>query len=549
MTTIDDVWRAGLLSIASPSTDDDLSRYRADPVLYAHERLGVEDILPHQCCLLYAIAGRWELITPEMATLAHLENPGTRRIAVRSGQKTGKSWCYIAIALWFFECFEFARALMTATIGDQIRSVLWHQLHLTLNAAAHKPPEEPSEDPARGLVSRDKTREVRGFTGRTIEAVAGISGNLLYLVDEASHLEKKKYEALDGNTAGGGDLGAPIVFASQGTKNEGPFFDAFHSKSHLWTTMQFSSLEIAQYQARTGRRVKGMATLEWCEAKLEEYGADSVFYILRVLGGFVLAEAGKIVPMHLLAEARGRWPDASDVDGDILDIGYDPAGEGDSGDEHGFAAVRGMKCLEIRARRGFSDDRALEEIDFLIDQHRRPADLVRVKIDAEGEIGSRIYGRLRGLAAHRRIHDPARGFVVYGVRTSSKFVNDPLHYVRVRDEVWANVAKWIKAGGSLPHDHKLEEELYQPEWTSTSDGRIFATPKKLLKESLGRSPDRADALCLATDPPRTWRPAQTSATPQTAAPTGASADANAWGYGGGAPTDGGADPNAWGYER
>lgn len=535
-------------SIAGPVSDADLSRYRSDPVLYARERLGVEEILPHQCCLLYAIAGLWDRITPEMAAMAHLENPGTRRIAVISGQKTGKSWCFIAIALWFYEHFEFARAMMTATIGDQIRSVLWHQLHLTLNAATHGPPEEPSEDPARGLVSADKSREIRGFTGRTIEAVAGISGNLLYLVDEASHLEKKKYEALDGNTAGGGDLGAPIVFASQGTKNDGPFFDAFHSKSHLWTTMHFSSLEIAEYQAKTGRRVKGMATLDWCQAKLEEYGADSVFYILRVLGGFVLAETGKIIAMHLLVEARGRWPDASDIDGKILDIGYDPAGEGDAGDEHGFAAVRGMKCLEIHARRGLNDDAALSEIDFFIEKHRRPDDLVRVKLDAEGEIGARMLGRLRAVAEHRRTHDPAHAFVVYGVRTSSKYVNDPMHFVRVRDEVWANCAKWIKAGGALPHVHKLEEELYQPEWTSTSDGKIFATPKKLLKESLGRSPDRADALCLATDPPRTWRPAQTSATPQTP-PAGATNDSNAWGYAGASPdATGTPDPNAWGYE-
>src|SRR6185437_12403764 len=109
-----------------------------------------------------------------------------------------------------------------------------------------------------------------------------------------------------------------------------------------------------------------------------------------------------------------------------------PAGAGDQGDEHAFAAVRGAKCLDIYARRGLDEEAALKELYFFLEKHRRPGEIPRIKVDAEGELGAKFYGRLRAEAAHRRIHAPSTAFEVYGVRTSSKHVNDPIHYTRVR---------------------------------------------------------------------------------------------------------------------
>lgn len=511
-------------------------------MLYARERLGVE-FLPHQACLAYAVAGLWSRITAEMAELAQLHNPGKRRISVRSGQKTGKTKDVVCLALWFFECFAGARALMTATIGDQIRSVLWRELLVTLGQAAARPSEEPSEDPARGLISEDNTREIRGFTGRTIEAVAGTSGNLMYIVDEASHLEQAKYEALDGNTAGGGDLDAPIVLLSQGTRNDGPFFDSHHAKTDRWTTMTFDSEVIADYQARTGKRVQGMATKRWCAEKKEEYGEDSPFYILRVKGGFVRNETGRIITMHLIEAARARWKDASDEQEATLSIGFDPAGPGDGGDGYGYAPVRGDKCLELYARRFPTEEAALFEVYHLLERHRRPGETPRVMVDAEGNVGAALYGRLRAEAEHRRVHSPATAFDVYGVRTSSKHVRDPQKFNRVRDEVWWNLSQWMKTG-AIPLDHELEQELYAPRWDPMPDGKIFATRKSEIRDYLGRSPDKADALGLAVDPPRVFRVAAPTAGEPSRAEGG---DPNAWGYAQPVTVTDEGDPNAWGY--
>jgi hypothetical protein len=67
----------------------------------------------------------------------------------------------------------------------------------------------------------------------------------------------------------------------------------------------------------------------------------------------------------------------------------------------------------------------------------------------------------------------------------------------VRDGLWGQTEKWIKAGGALPADVKLSQELNAPSFTADKNNRYVATDKKALRKILGRSPDRADAVCLA----------------------------------------------------
>jgi len=50
---------------------------------------------------------------------------------------------------------------------------------------------------------------------------------------------------------------------------------------------------------------------------------------------------------------------------------------------------------------------------------------------------------------------------------------------------------------ALPHDEELFDELVAIRWRATSAGKIQIEPKEELKNRLGRSPDRADAVVLA----------------------------------------------------
>ncbi len=73
-------------------------------------------------------------------------------------------------------------------------------------------------------------------------------------------------------------------------------------------------------------------------------------------------------------------------------------------------------------------------------------------------------------------------------------------YSLLRDQLWFGLQKWLKDGGTIPADPKLEAELVASTYAFDLRGRIKAEPKEKIKERLRRSPDRADALALAVGP-------------------------------------------------
>jgi hypothetical protein len=135
-------------------------------------------------------------------------------------------------------------------------------------------------------------------------------------------------------------------------------------------------------------------------------------------------------------------------------------------------------------------------------------------------------------------------FDVFAVRASSKATREPQHYDRRREELFANLAKWLGTGAIL-RDVKQEVELNAPDWVVDVSGRLKLTSKKELREKLGRSPDRADALAMSVWEPSPWLREDDgksgSAEDQEDGPGPGQDD----GLGGLDPFDRGIDPYAW----
>ena len=69
-------------------------------------------------------------------------------------------------------------------------------------------------------------------------------------------------------------------------------------------------------------------------------------------------------------------------------------------------------------------------------------------------------------------------------------------FMILRDQLWWAVREWLRADlAMLPPDEHLIEELLIATY-SIDNGRIRIMMKKVMKELLRRSPDRADSLCL-----------------------------------------------------
>lgn len=485
-------------------------RFQKDPVAFARDIIG-QDVWEAQVEILEAVRDH-------------------DRVTVRSGHKIGKSNTAGILAFWYFCSFTDARAVLTSVTARQVDAILWREVRkmraragrcLSCKSADAGRSEEqrrrfpaplpcphssliPGRMPelARSGFRADDMREIVGFTAREAEAVAGVSGeNILYVCDEASGVGDPIFDAIEGNRAGG----AKIVLFSNPTRTEGEFFESHHTKALKLdprgrTVGFYKSIHVSSEDTpnvREGRKViPGLATREWVEEKKREWGVDSALFKVRVKGEFVLNEAGKILSLHALSLAEARWEDAEPQTSDRLYVGLDPSGPGDAGDDSVFAARRGIKVYALHVpQTGLSAEQHVTELLAVIKEHRRPRELPPVvNIDRDGPIGAEIYGLLR---AHADNH--SQDFVVVGVRGSDRARREPQIYDRQRDEVWANLAAWVKAGGALPEDGRLTKELHTPSWFQPlGTAKLKATSKKELRKLLdGRSPDRADAVALA----------------------------------------------------
>jgi len=160
---------------------------------------------------------------------------------------------------------------------------------------------------------------------------------------------------------------------------------------------------------------------------------------------------------------------------------------------------RGSTILEVIALRGLTDEAHLAHLLGLLKVHRRPREEPPlVKVDRDGPVGWAVYSCLR---AHEDARGEAQRYEVVGVRSGERSFRNPDKFVYVRDELWWELAEWIKLGGAIPEDAKLAQELHAPTWTEERP-RLKLTPKSELRRILDRSPDRADACALAV-----WEPA------------------------------------------
>ncbi len=487
-------------------------RYRRDPVGFAREILG-QDPWEKQCEILEAIRDH-------------------DRVSVTSGHKIGKSHTAGMAAYWFYGSFPDARVVMSSTTARQVDEILWREIRkmkaragVCLDCkrrAAKLSSIERSRLPvpcphsalidgkigevARSGLKAPDLRQIVGFTARDPEAVAGVSGeNILYIVDEASGVDDVIFEAIEGNRAGG----AKILLFSNPTKTEGEFFESHHDKALQFEKdgspiLDANGRQKGFYRAirvssedtpnvRLGRKViPGLATREWIEEKKLEWGEDSPLYKVRVRGEFALNESGKIISLHAITLAERAW-DETPAEGRLY-IGLDPAGAGDAGDETVFAPRRGMKVLALYPHSALDEEGHVRELLAVLRAHRKPREeMPIVVIDREGDLGHKIYSRLRAVAD--AIKDETKQFAVVGVRSSERSKSEG--YDRVRDELWANVARWMKDGGALPEDAKLTKELHAPSWLPVPGNKVKATAKSELRKVLGRSPDRADAVALS----------------------------------------------------
>jgi len=306
----------------------------------------------------------------------------------------------------------------------------------------------------------------RTSRAETPEALAGVhSDNVMLVVDEASGVPEKVFEAAAGSMSG---HSAVTIMLSNPTRSSGTFFESQTRLSGSWWTRRWSCVD------------SPLVSDEFVDEMRLRYGEESNAYRIRVLGEFPLADDDTIIPFHLVESAVNRDV-MSDEDAGVV-WGLDVARFGS--DKTALARRQGQVISEVSRWQGLdlmqTVGRVKAEYDGL-PTNLRPREIM---VDVIG-MGGGVVDRLRELGL------PVRGVNV------SEAPSMGSSYTNLRAELWFKMRGWLEQRGSkLPKDDQLIAELTSIRYSFVSSGKMKAESKDEMRKRGLPSPDLADAVCL-----------------------------------------------------
>jgi phage terminase large subunit len=425
-------------------------RYRDDPVLFVTEVLGAKPY-DYQAEFLTALAS------------------GERKMSVRSGHGTGKSTTASWAMLWYVLLRFPNKVVVTAPTSGQLFDALFAELKRWIN-------ELPDQLKVLLTVKSDRVEltaapseafiSARTSRAETPEALAGVhSENVLLVVDEASGVPEKVFEAAAGSMSG---HAATTILLSNPTRSSGTFFESQTRLAATWWTRRWSCVE------------SPLVSDEFVDEMRARYGEDSNAFRIRVLGEFPMADDDTIIPFHLADSAIKRDieipPDTKPIWG--LDVARFGA------DKTALCKRYGNVVTEITSWQGLdlmqTVGRVMAEYEGL-SPSMRPSEIL---VDSIG-VGGGVVDRLRELGA------PVRGINVGEAPAMGAT------YMNLRAELWFKTKGWLEDRScKLPNDDQLLAELTSIRYAFTPGGKMKAESKDDMRKRGLKSPDLADALCL-----------------------------------------------------
>ena len=445
------------------------ARYIHDPVGFARNELGV------------TLWSRQEEI---------LRSVDANEITcIASGHKTGKSMVEGGVmALWWVITRPRGKVLMTSGNADQVKAILWDELTrcCARSGILERVGGQLNRDPGNGMHLADG-RFIVGLTAKDGPRIAGHSGDeMLVIVDEANGFADELWRAIRGNLLGG----AHACASGNPTRTSGWFFEYFTTKKSEANSIRVSSRETPNY--REGRKViPGLAERHAVDKIIREYGEGSAEVQIRVDGMHATENSSSVIGVGPLEAAVKRhsstsWRDAKGR----LALGVDVARFGD--DDSVIQPVRGTVGAPSVVRHGFDTVAIANEAHAIAMAERRLEGATWEKpiiiVDVSG-LGAGVADQLRRKPDIELLE-----------ADSSANANQRDKHHRLRDEMWWTTREWLREA-TLPPDAKRDEELLAPTYGFDGEGRTLVESKDTIKKRLKRSPDRADALCLAVSRP------------------------------------------------
>lgn len=435
------------------------------------------------------------------AALADLERD--RRLAIRAPHGTGKTTTGAMTVLWFASTREAARldwkAVTTAGAWRQLTKYLWPEIHKwskyllfdELGLSEWRPGRELLDMSIK--LSYGEAFAVASTDPALVEGAHADS--LLFLYDESKAVSADTFDATEGAFSGAKPTGLPEAYSlaiSTPGSPSGRFYE-IHTRRPGLEDWSVRHITLAEAMAA------GRISAEWAAARARQWGENSALYFNRVLGEFHAGADDSVLPLPWVEAAMDRWRDWDDA-GRPTNLGRTI---------YGVDVARGgadMTCVAIRVGAVVEDllvyniaDTAIlaRTLDRLM-AYRTDHAVVDV-IGVGAGVGDILAAPLDG-------HGYERSVTRYNAsrRSTRRDRSGELGFLNQRAALWWHMRESLDpAFGpvlAIPPDDDLLAELVAPLWDERN-GKIVVEPKDDIRERLGRSTDRADAVLqtLATD--------------------------------------------------
>lgn len=401
------------------------------------------------------------------------------QIAITSGHGVGKSALVSWLVWWAFSTFPDTRGVVTANTENQLKTKTWveiskwHRLFLARDLFRCT---------ATALFSKDELRErewridIVPWSERNTEAFAGLHNKnkrLLIIFDEASAIPDIIWETTEGALT---DKNTEILWfvAGNPTRTTGRFRECFDGGKfeHRWRHRKVDSRSVPQTNSKQ------------IEKWIEDYGLDSDFVRVRVLGEFPLVDAVSFISRVVAEEAAKRTPT---IQNEPVVLGVDVARFGDDRSVIFPRQGRDAKTHPPMFFQGISTTALVSHVTSAFDYFNASM----IFVDGGG-VGGGVVDQL--LALGLPVHEVGFGNAPDGF----SYRETGVRYHNKRSEIWGALREWLKTG-AIPDvipgtDISLVEELIGPSYSVNIKDKIVLESKDAMKRRGINSPDFADAL-------------------------------------------------------
>lgn len=402
------------------------------------------------------------------------------RLAIASGHGIGKTALVAWLILWFISTRPRPQIVVTANTQNQLTTKTWRELAKWQQMAIHGDWFEHT-----GTQLKLKDRRTTWFatavpwSASNASAFAGThEDHVLLIFDEASEIDRVIWETAEGAMT---TAGAMWFCFGNPTDNSGRFRECWTRFRKRWITRNIDSREAK------------MANKQQLDEWIEDYGIDSDFVKVRVLGQFPSSGTAQFIANKVVDDARERYKEGSP--GYInprqipvrvpkimgVDVGSYGAAKTVIVKRHGPYMLPDI----TRFQEAMHNVIAMKVADEI---NKWDPDIVF--IDATG------YGHGVYLILNQMGYDRVTP-IYWGDR---KQTMDPLIYYNPRVEIWHRMAVWLNSA-AIPADQDLYEDLIAPRLLYDVQMKMRLEPKEVMEKRGIPSPDTADALAMTFSQP------------------------------------------------